>query len=339
MVPESIYNLNKVLSEYSSIKNKNCIKIFFYKKKLWKSFNEFSKSFLSYTDATLKNKSFTHRQIADYLFLSKFNTLNQYQDYLKRCLFSANSYLTHLSEKINNDNIIKYIDTLHMIAIDFEELVASIEVNLNSTATTISLRSGRSKFKKLTDIWGIARNLFFIEDLKSVHDLHLYDIKPFSVFAIRQTIEQYGKEVLGYTSITDPHGNFSKKHLYSSWEFIKLELSKPTPRITLPFDIEVMLKIEKWSHRFVHAGYYADCFVIWQALDMMRELFKSDRKAKRIHTGQSSLRMFGDVLITNYNSLKADFTIHLNSSISDPTKHVIVNWVNINNVGPYIISI
>lgn len=335
----ALNDFSKVTTDYYFNKNKNCFTRNRAKVNLYNGFKKFAQEFNSYTISITNGKNFNHRQLADCIFLAKFSSLNQYQQYLKKSLFSANAYLLSLDEKITKKNVDKYFDSLQMIRIDFEELVASIEVNVVGSSTSMTLMSGRKKFKDLIDIWGIARNLFFIEDFEQASDLHYYDIKPFSVFAIRQTIEQYGKEVLGYTSITDPNGQFSKKHLYSSWEFIKIEMAKSSSRITLPFDLEVMLKIEKWSHRFVHAGYYADCYIIWQALDMMGELFRNDGQYKRIYTGQRSKRTFGDVLITNYDSLKVDFLNHLNSNISDSSKHVIANWIDVKSVKPYIISL
>jgi hypothetical protein len=335
----SFSKFSKSIQEFQENKNKGCIKHCRNKIALYNSFVIFVSEFEAFKNSTLGNRTFIHRQLADYIFLHKFNSLTQYQDFLRKCLFSAHSYLKYLESKITKKNIDKYIDSLQMIRIDFEELNESVEVNIINSSTSMRLMSGRRKYKDLLDTWGIARNLFFIEDLNLTSDFHYYDIKPFSVFAIRQTIEQYGKEVIGYTTIVDASGSFSKKHLYSSWEFIKKESLTTTSRIALPFDIDVIQKIEKWSHRFVHAGFYADCYIIWQALDMMRELFKSDNQPKRIHTGQFSRRMFGDVLITNYNSLKSDFTTYLNSGVTDATKNVTVNWINIASVKPYIISI
>ncbi|MCW3085098.1 MAG: hypothetical protein JWP12_2464 [Bacteroidetes bacterium] len=333
----SLQKMYRALHDFE--KSEEILPINTFRIKLFDSFATFTVEFDAYTNSILSARVYNHRQIADYLFLSKFNSVAKYKEYLKRSLFTANSYLKSLAEKIEEENIHKYADTLRMIRIDFEELIGGVEVNIKMSSATIQRSSGRSKFKSTTDIWGIARNLFFIENFNSINDFHLYDIKPFSVFAIRQTIEQYGKDVLGYTAITDPHGNFSKMHMYAAWPFIKSEMAKPAPRIALPFDLEVMLKIEKWSHRFVHAGYYADCYVIWQALDMMRGLFKNDGLSKRIYTGQNSLKMFADVLLTAYNALKADFETEVNSRITDSEKHVTVDWLNLNNVSPYIISL
>src|ERR1041385_7264021 len=127
---------------------------------LYDSFINFKIKFEHFCDDILAGKDFTQKELCDYIFLSSFISANQYLDYLKRCLFVARSYLYFITQRIDKDNIQKYIDSLQMIRIDYEELIANVEVNIIKSSPTIELTSGRTKFKQVIDIWRIANSLF-----------------------------------------------------------------------------------------------------------------------------------------------------------------------------------
>ena len=305
---------------------------------LHQSLITFETAFNAYCTNILKGKSYTERQLADYIFTSYFKSVNQYQEYLKRSLFIAKQYLNDLVLKVNPANIEKYNDSFNTIRIDFEVLISDIEVNLVKSSKKIKLHSWRKHWKDTSDIYSLARSLFHVEDLTNLEDLYFFDLKPYSIFAIRQLIEMYGKDILGYVTVLDSNGSFSKKHLYSAWAFIKEDLNKANPRISVPFDIEIILKIEKWSNRFVHTSFYPDCFIIWKALQMLKPLFTMPSTPIVIYDGTRKHRTFlPEIKIKKYSTLKASYTKHVNKGAKVKGQYKVI-WKNIDQVGAYIIT-
>lgn len=338
MALTELYSFGKDLSIFDNCKKGITRYGIITEAQLHNSLITFQTSFDLFCTTVLKGKKYAERSLADYIFTSNFKSINQYQEYLKRSLFIAQQYLSNFVSKINSANIEKYKDGLHVMRIDFEWLLTQIELHIIKSTKKIMMHSGRNKHKDPFSIFSVASTLFNIEDLKKLDDLYIYDLKPYSVFAIRQLIEIYGKNLLGFHSVIDANGNFSKKHLYSAWAFIKEELKKPKPRISIPFDIEIILKIEKWSNRFVHTAYHADCYIIWKALQMLKPLFIPITTPIKIYNGKNQRKFFiPEIKIQRYSTLKASFTKYVNKGAKAKGQYKVV-WLNIENVGAYIIS-
>jgi len=88
-----------------------------------------------------------------------------------------------------------------------------------------------------------ARSLFSIENVDSIEDISLRDLKPVVMFQIRQLIEIYGKNIIGYRDIKDLSRNPVKKFTQVSWEFLAIEIVKQNSNIKLPFDIRTIICI------------------------------------------------------------------------------------------------
>ncbi len=216
-----------------------------------------------------------------------------------------------------------------------EWLIAHFEVQYKKSTTKLSLNSGRRRNLSPTDIYSAARTLFYIEELTKIEDLYLRDLKPNVMFQIRQLLEVFGRELIGYYSIVDKDDNPVKKFTQIAWDFIKDEVKKPNPRITFPFDVHIILQINKWSNSFVHSTYLYSSYIQFFVLKTIGLLFSSTTNGIQIYTGKK-IRKFdcADIKITNYNSLKTDFENYLKSRMPD----IKVEWMETNEVGAYIIN-
>jgi hypothetical protein len=86
----------------------------------------------------------------------------------------------------------------------------------------------------------------------------------------------------------------------------------------------------------VHSTYLYSSYVQFFALKTIGVLFASKTKGIKIYTGRS-LRKFdcADIKITDYNSLKTDFENTLTSRMPG----IVIDWMNVDKVGAYIISL
>ena len=119
----------------------------------------------------------------------------------------------------------------------------------------ICLRSSRRKNLIPYEIYSSINDLFFIEKHNKIEDLYLRDLKPVVMFQIRQLLEIYGKNLIGYNSILDENGNQIKKFTQIAWAFIKKDVKKNDSKIEIPFDIDVIISLNKWANSFVHSTY------------------------------------------------------------------------------------
>jgi hypothetical protein len=334
-----IEKFSNALSGYTRNSNGVIVENKLTDEQLYDAFRQFCADFENYTSNILKGKTFTDRELADYIFEIKFKALKQYQEALRRDLYAANLYLQQRSERINATNIGRYKSLLGTMLSDFEVLFGDIEVNYKNAEESITLHSWRKNTKHVRDILNVAKTLFFIDDAEQLSDIYAFDMRPYAIFPLRQLVEIYGKEILGLVAVEDCYGNFSKKHLYCAWEYIKMEIAKGADsKISIPFDIEVVLKIAKWSNRFVHTTIDAPYYTIFNAIRMLTVLFKSDDKPIKTYDGKRQSKAFGDITINDYDTLKQEFTAYINKDAKVAGQYVPV-WRDVKSVSSYILSL
>lgn len=305
------------------------------KKNYFESTTAFFEWYIDYCSKILKGKTYADKQISECVFRPTFKSENQWKEYLLKSIYISKEYVEYLKTKTTETNIHKYDHTITGLEIDLEWLIASFEVHYKKTTDKISLNSGRRKNLSPTDIYSAARTLFFIEEFDNIEDLYLRDLKPAVMFQIRQLLEIFGKNLLGYYSINDKNGNSVKKFTQIAWDFIKEEIKKPNPRIEFPFDVHMILSINSWSNSFVHTTYLYSSYIQFFALKTINVLFASKTKGIKIYTGRSLSKFdCADIKIKSYNSLKADFEDTLKSRLPD----IVVDWLDTDKVGAYIIS-
>lgn len=229
----------------------------------------------------------------------------------------------------------RYIHTLTSLDADLEKYIANFEVNYRESKTKISLTSGRRANLSPTEIYSASRELFYIEECENIEDLYLRDLKPVVMFQIRQLIELFGKNILGYYSIVDNNGNEIKKFTQEAWKFIKEECKKADSRIEFPYNLDIILSINDWSNSFVHSTFIYSSFIQFYALESLNLLFRPISKGVKIYNGKvRRSNQFTEIKIINYNSLKSDFENHLKNYM-----RLKVDWMPLNEVGAYIINL
>lgn len=321
-------NLRLAKSEYTSKKSDSQLKY-----KYYQAVNDFFSWYFSYCNSIIKKK-YTDDKIAETLFILVAKNQQHWKEYLTKSVYVSKDYVEYLNSNITKDNISIYDHTLSGLVTDLEWLIANYEVNCNKLVSSISLNSWRRKDLNPTDIYSAARTLFFIEEFTNIEDLYLRDLKPNVMFQIRQLLEIFGKNLIGYYSIT--HNNQPvKKFTQIAWEFINEECKKNTSRITLPFEIKTIVAINVWSNDFVHTTYLHSSHIQYFALKILKKLFSSTTNGITIYSGNNIQKYnIADITISNYNSLKDDFKNYLLNKMPG----IDIDWMPVEKVGAYILS-
>ena len=293
--------------------------------------------YISYVEDIIpKNKEYSSKKICDNIFRSYLKNDRQIEDYLKSHLFISKQYVEYLKSNMKLDNIHKYKHNLINLKTDLKEIITYWEFFSSKDTSKISLMGGRNHYLSVSDIYFSIKELFFIEESDRIEDLYLRDLKPVVMFQIRQLLEIYGKNLIGYNLILDKNVAPIKKFTQIAWEFIKKEVKNKDSRIEIPFDIDVIISLNKWTNTFVHTTYLDNDYIQFFAINCIKDLFKQGEKGVFYNNMWHSNINYGAVKINNYESLRNDFEEYLNNKHSNTNFQII--WKELKDVGAHIIS-
>ena len=291
--------------------------------------------FVRYAEDVLKGKVFSDETIVEQLFVTGKLTKDRFKQFLRCYLAVTKDYAIHLAGQINEENISRYSHAIAELCIDLEWLISHVEWLVQGNVDKISLLSGRRADLSPTDIYSAARELFFIEQTEKTEQLYLRDLKPVVMFQIRQLLEIFGKDLVGYLDICDDKGNPVKKFSQIAWKFIAQECGKPDSRISLPFRVSSIQKINTWANSFVHTTYIYSSVIQYFALKYIAVIFKGSGKNIMTYDGKAKCKLdIADIKIESYQALKVDFENFLGKE-----KGYQVNWLRPERTGAYIISL
>lgn len=293
--------------------------------------------YIGYVDSILKGKKYDNNKIAEIIFLDQLKNEQHFIEYLKKSLFVSKEYIEYLKKSIKIKYVHRYKEVISSLYCDLEWLIAKVEYYINKFSNEIVITSGRRPNLSTRDISSSINDLFFIEEYDKIDNLYLRDLKPVVMFQIRQLLEIYGKNLIGYNLILDGNGIPIKKFTQVAWEFIKKEVKKKNSRIELPFNIDMIMEINRWTNSFVHSTYIYSSYIQFFAINCIRDLFKNT-KIIELYNGKSEYCIeYGSIKIENYNSLKQDFEKYLNDKHKGGT--IKIDWKDIDNVGAHIASL
>jgi hypothetical protein len=281
------------------------------------------KNFVTYLEGlkvtVMGAKSFSDRQLSDQIFkelMIPFQTIT-----FESHLFAALNTLKRLDAKIDPTNFKHYEFFIQTFTFDIHWLVEYAEQHFRSNSIG-SLMYSRPD-QNAREIFDVSSMMLEIGMVRT-ETLYLREIFPVSIFLLRQTIEVYGKRLLGYSSITNHQGQRIRVPTQIAWSFIKAESLKPSNRIELPTDIEIILKVEQWTNNYVHTGNLPKIYLIENAVQMVSKLIYPLSKTLN-YLGVP--RIYGTSKIRNYNSIKTDFEIFVNKSNKLNWLQCIKNWL------------
>ena len=293
--------------------------------------------YISYVENIIpKNSKYSSKEICDNIFTSYLKNDRQIEDYLKSHLFISKQYVEYLKSNMKLDNIHRYKHNLINLKTDLKEIITYWEFFSSKDTSKISLMGGRNHYLSVSDIYSSIKELFFIEESDRIEDLYLRDLKPVVMFQIRQLLEIYGKNLIGYDLILDKNGAPIKKFTQIAWKFIKKEVKNDNSRIEIPFDIDVIISLNKWANTFVHTTYLDNDYIQFFAINCIKDLFKQGEKGVFYNNMWHFNINYGAVKIKNYESLRNDFEEYLNNKHSNTNFQII--WKELKDVGAHIIS-
>lgn len=208
-------------------------KSYYNKKKLLEKVRLFFEWYLNYCALNLKGKTYSQKSISQVVLKLHFKNQKHWNEYISNSLFLSQQYIKYLQGVIDIRNVTAFEHTLSCLMIDLEWLISEYEINVKKSVKSLRLMSGRRRELSPIDLLSATKTLFRIEEFSKMEDLYLRDLKPLVMFQIRQLLEVFGREVIGYHSIVGKDGKPVKKFTQVSWKYLKEKLKLNDPRIKL----------------------------------------------------------------------------------------------------------
>lgn len=264
------------------------------------SFTTFKQYYDGLCSHILRTKTYTDKELADHIFKPTWSS-NLDQTVFKKHLYAGKKTLERFDLLVTPANFDNYKFVLTMLAYDLFDIVNYGEQKFRNT--TLNFGMGTRSDQTAFEIFSTASGIFHLGTIDPA-TAYLREIVPVTTFLLRQAIEVYGKRTLGYSAIKDKAGNGARVGTQIAWDFIEKEVMKSNSRITLPIDIAVVRKVEKWTNAYVHTGLIPDIFIIENAIAMTEGLvFPRNNVANY----RGSRRFDGTTQIRDYNAIKSDF--------------------------------
>ncbi len=184
--------------------------------------------------------------------------------------FAAHNTIQRLNGRITSANFGQYEFMLSMLAYDLFSIIRYTEEEILKNKLNYSM--GSRPNQNAREIFDVSRIIFEIGAVNPAN-LYLREVFPVSIFLLRQTIEVYGKRLLGFHSITNEQGQRATGvSTQVAWDFIKKETLETNSRITLPTDIDIIRKVEEWTNYYVHTGDIPEIHLIENAIHLVTPL-------------------------------------------------------------------
>lgn len=310
---------------------------------LFQAINDYINIVKTYINAEFKGRTIGYDQLAPCLFnVNGFKNIQVYKEFLKYNLYALSIYLDNLQPRLNINFIDRYKCLLLNLCCESEFAIVEYEKHYKRAPSTLKCTHGSRIDLSTMDLMFSMYELFWIES-SDFSQFDYRDIKPNTMFVIRQFLEILWKNVLGYESIVDAtNGTPIKKFTQAAWNFIEDNKDKADTlwNIDLPVNKKTISVVNNWANSFVHNTFIYDSHIQHMAILICRELMKGpsanvtcfidkEKPQRRIST------LHGCIYVNNYSALRADFEHDIKQKM--PNAKII--WKDINNVGAYIITL
>lgn len=307
-----------------------------YKKKV----DAFFDWFISYADTILPSKKYKDETILPILLpLKPLKSTTNLRAHFRYKLYLIRDYILHIKSVLNHSNVDRYNNEINSLGCEIDYCICAFN-SLTDVTTKYKPHTGISYTLRVFDIFSAANELLYIEEATDISDIYLRDLKPNVIFQMRQFLEILGKHIIGYKDIKNSStGESIHKFTQIAWEFIEGYNNKSNWSIDLPLGQTLITRINKWSNRFVHSGYFTPTYIQVYLHKLLSNLMLPPKAPILIYDGRTvHSGLQGDIRINNYNNLKSDSQNYIDTKMGDPGKATIV-WDSIDNVHAYIISL
>lgn len=241
----------------------------------WETFKKSSKriadkqilyaEYLSFLDAVingvknrLNSKRYKKDTVVQSIIKDKIKKKTEYQEFLRMNLYCIQEYCEEQKGVVKADFIDRYEHIIYSLLAEIEWYFGRYDELINQT-DYISGFGARNNLH-VFELYILCKNIQYIETVPKIQDLYFRDIRPTSIFLVRQILEESGKGLIGYSKILDKNKEPIKKFSQIAWEFLKNSCSSNW-KLQSPIPLATIYGINCWANQFIHTTVFSPIFV------------------------------------------------------------------------------
>jgi hypothetical protein len=318
-------NLHKARKKYTHHATKPNESTYF---DAFKSFLDFMSS---YADANVGG--LTHDEAASKIYGS---TVRQTKKIAQARLLAAKVYADEIRNQVYRPEMMSNVyELVTNLLSEFEDvLILSERLLYRNIASAKAYFAPDTSFQ-MTDVVSAANQLMFAYATKEMSTFDYRNTLPYVIVQVRQLIENIAFNSIGVERVLNSRGGVANGVITETLNFLIDSQSAHGYSIKFPVSPNNLHALYKWSCSFVHKGTLSSGYIIHYAFFLTKKLIEAPLHQVRIYTGVCHLDYrYGDIKIRNYNNLK---TAYINKI--SPRGWRNIDWLPIENVGAYILSV
>lgn len=289
---------------------------------------------IQYVNTEIKSSTFDYAQVANEVFITKFKNEGQAKSYYRSMLRISKMYFEELKKSISVYNVAHYDTLILTIYSDTYELHYWYEV-LCKNKESLRLGCGARRNLCTMDIRSAIGGMLFFEDNTELTKIPYREIRPYTIFMVRQCLEIAGKRLIGFVDIKDQNNKSIPKFTQIAWEYL-IEAEKKG-YVSLPFKASAIHNFNAWTNQFVHTTFFSTIFIQFYAAEFLFAIMEPAKHGIMIYTGKTPQSFdYGDFQLFRYDEMKRDFENYISQKHNKPFS---VSWLDYESVGGYIISL
>ena len=264
------------------------------------------------------------------------NTTRKTKNVCRAHLLAVRSYAEEIKNAVFDESMLPNVNDLvtNMLS-EFEDVLILSEKLLYQNVVNSKAYIPNSYSFDLTDIISAADQLMFAYATRSLSSFDYRNTQPYVMVQVRQIIENAAFNCIGVENVTIRTGNVAAGIISETLSFLSESKSAVHYTISMPIDPDILELLYKWSCSFVHKGTLAPGYIIFYAYHLVKKLLEQPIAPVLIYDGSYKLRHeHGDIRIEHYNQMQQEYIRKVN-----PNARRIINWLPIDKVGAYVVSL
>lgn len=297
------------------------------KQTIYNEYRDFLDAVINGANKRLNSRIYKEETVVQSIIKDKIKNNAECKEFLRMNIYCIQKYCKEQKDVVKVEFIERYEHIIYSLLADIERYFREYDELINKT-NYLSMFGARNNLHVL-ELYCLCKNIQYIETVPSIQDLYFRDIRPTSIFLVRQILEEFGKGLIGYSTILDKNKNPIKKFSQVAWDFLRRN-SSSSWKIQSPIPIDIIYGINCWANQFVHTTVFAPIFVQSYIIQYISNLIIPNKV--KVLGEQGKLRSDFAQYLSNLH--KSDLTILWDNSAETKVKYMrpclfkyIINWL------------
>lgn len=222
----------------------------------------------------LNSKKYNKDSVVQNIIKDNCKNKAEYKEVLRMNLYCIQDYCEGQKGVVKVEYIDRYEHIIYTLLAEIEWYFRRYDELINETNYLSGF--GTRNNLHVFELYILCKNIQYIETVPKIQDFYFRDIRPTSIFLVRQILEESGKGLIGYSKILDKNKEPIKKFSQVAWDFLKSKNSSSW-RLQSPFQLATIYGINCWANQFIHTTIFAPIFVQSYIIQYISPIINPDK--------------------------------------------------------------